>query len=303
VMRFATLFVLFFFTCFTLAQNRVDVLVLDPFTPDTDPLIILVQSSSLPQSLSGSTSDTAIVGGERDLLLTATSGSDNSIITSGVSDGQWSVSTPHDAAGFSVMQYDGIDGSTTLNPTGLNGLDLTSGGADSLHCFIQSDHATTYTFTIYSAAGSSVFVANVAGTDSLTEFFLAFNDFTGTATFGSVGAIEIRVEALVDVDTFITIFGTAGPTSNPPPPPPPPGVSPSPVGSLWYTFDDDDEGVSPCGEVDRPTFFLADDNIIYYYFYGLPVDGNNPFLSSFVSGVETVTVSIVLLVGALFALI
>merc|ERR1711898_76792 len=58
----------------------------------------------------------------------------------------------------------------------------------------------------------------------------------------------------------------------PPQPPPTPGASPSPSpagGFTWYTFDDDDNGRSPCGdEPDRRTYWVSDDNLIYYYFYG-----------------------------------
>jgi len=275
-----TLLVLCALACVFGAQNRVDINTLDPFTPDTDPLIILVDTTALPQTLTGSTTDSGIVGGERDLILTVTSGDDNSIVTAGVSDGDWSISTPNAAAGFSVMQYDGVDGSGTLVQNGLN-LDLTAGGADSLHTFIQTDIATTYTFTLYSASGTSTTVLDIPGNDQLGEYFIKYSDFTGGATLTAIGAIEIRVEALVNVDTFMTIIATAGPvaaSASAPAPPPSASVVPSaepscackcPVfhcGVVFATPGDDDDSV------DDDTH--DDDEFVYRPVYYFPEDDN-----------------------------
>jgi len=279
------LLVLCALACVTLAQTRVDLNIIDPFDVDTTPLVIILNPADLPVTETGFTQDNNILGGERDLILTVTDGDDQSIVTSSVSDGSWSISTPGSAEGFSIMQYDGRDASSTLNRNGLGGVDFTSGGADSLHCFIQSDIETTYTFTIYSGSASSVAVVDIPGDDTLNEYFIRYSqDFDGSASFTSVGAFEIRVEANVDVDSFITIVATNGiPPASPTPlsPSPIPSVDPSAsvppsnsatpspkFGFTWYTVDDDN-GREPCeDERPLPPYFMDNENIIYYYFYG-----------------------------------
>jgi len=285
-----------------LCQTRVDIVILDTYEIDTAPLVLFVATASLPQTLTASTQGTDIVGGERDLILTGEDGPNNSILTAGVSAGEWSVAAPHSSSGFATMQYDGVDGSSTLNKAGL-ALDLETNGADALHLVIQADQETKYTVTLYSGSSTSEFVVDIPGDESTHDYYIKFSDFKGGVDINNVGAIEVTVDMFVDVDAFISLFATAGPTTTPPPPP---GVSPPPpaVATLWYTFDDDDEGKSPCGDEEpRKTFFLADDNIIYYYFYGLPNDPEDGASSLYLSGAETLTGSIVLLVGAFFALI
>jgi len=299
-MKTVALLVVFALVCSVFAQ-RVDKVVLDTYETSTPPLIILLDETALPQTATASTSDASIIGGERDLILTAEDGPNNSILTSGVSGGQWSVAAPHSSSGFSIMQYDGIDGSPNLNKAGLTA-DLSTNGADSLHLILQADQDTEYTVTLYSGSSTSSATVDVPGDQTSHDYYILFTQFQGSANLNSVGAIEVRVEMFVDVDAFISLFATAGPTAAPPPP----GVSPTPtpeVGTFWYTFDDDDEGRSPCGdEPDRKTFFLADDNVIYYYFYGLPDDGDNG--SSFVgaNGAAGLTASIALLIVTIVTL-
>jgi len=269
----ATLFVLCAFS--GLCSAAVDVLILDPFTAaDTNgPIVFIIDAANLPQALTSHTQSTTIIGGERDLQLTATSGSSQSLLTSGVNGGEWAISSPPSAAGFSIMQYDGVDGTFNLNPSGLGAVDFTSSNSDALHAKIQSDHETTYTFTVYSGSGSSEAVVNIPGDDTLTDFLIPYSSFRGNADFSKVGAVEIRVEAFVDVDSFITLFATSGnPTS--PPPPPPPNAPPPALGFTWYTLDDDN-GRDPC-ELDNcdrplPNYFQDNDNVVYYYFYGQDV--------------------------------
>merc|ERR1712137_260813 len=75
-----------------------------------------------------------------------------------------------------------------------------------------------------------------------------------------------------------------------------PSPSPTPAaGFTWYTFDDDDNGRSPCGdEPDRRTYWVSDDNIIYYYFFGgnqrdvVVVDDSASSASALVAGLSFV---------------
>merc|ERR1712137_953371 len=240
------------------ALGQVTKLILDPFEPDTNTVIILIQNGNLPQTETAFTQGSQIVGGERDLSLTANSGNNNEVLTSGVAGGTWNVATPNGATGTGILQYDGVDGSFNRNEQGLGNLDLTLDQANGFRFLISSDLPTDYTFRVYTSTG--------LGTAELSV--------PGGANFAQVGAIEIEVQLLPNVDSLISSFTTVGPAVATPSPNPSqaPAASRSPDAEIdWYTFDDDDNGRSPCGdEPDRKTYFLQDDNIIYYYFYGLP---------------------------------
>ena len=267
------------FAC-VFAQNREDKRIIDPFTPDTDPIIILIQNQNqLPITEEAFTQDAGIMGGERDLSLTAESGNNNLVLTAAVTSGQWSVATPNSARGFALMQYDGVDGSLGLRENGLSSVNLRANGADAFRVLIQSDIETLYTFFVYSSGGGqSEFSITIPGDDTTNEYNFEFNSFSGNANFGAVGAIEILIEAFDNVDTFVELFHTSGPIQSPSSTPAP-GVSasattpPGPGAFTWYTFDDDDNGREPCDEATpKKPYFIADDNIIYYYFYGFDVE-------------------------------
>merc|ERR1712137_964111 len=256
--------------------QRQGVLVIDPFTPNTQTIVIEINSASLPQAQSVFTQSSGILGGERDLQLTAESGPSGRILTAGVSDGQYVISTPNSASGFSLMQYDGADSDINLNTSGLGGVDLTTGSGDALNTLIQTDISTSYTFTIYSGSASSSIQIDIPPSTSPESYELRFSDFTGNADFTNVGAIEILVEAFDNVDTFMTLFGTSGPVGTTPPPPPPQGG-----GFTWYTFDDDD-------------------NIIYYYFYGNTINYSDFYSSSDAGMIVPSLCSMLAIVFALF---
>merc|ERR1712000_318697 len=189
--------------------------------------------------------------------------------------GTWNVATPNGATGTGILQYDGVDGSFNRNEQGLGNLDLTLDQANGFRFLIFSDLPTDYTFRVYTSTGLGTAELSVpGGANVFNEYTILFSQFSGAANFAQVGAIEIEVQLLPNVDSLISSFTTIGPAiaTSSPNPSQAPAASRSPDAEIdWYTFDDDDNGRSPCGdEPDRKTYFLQDDNIIYYYFYGLP---------------------------------
>jgi len=302
-MNFKALFLLVV-VAFALAQTGVQKLTIDSFLVDTTTIIIsLTPADSVPSTKVGGTVDAGILGGERDLLLTAQTFTNNVVLTSGVSGGFWAVSTPNGASGISLLQYDGVDGTTTLNPQGLGGIDLTTAGASAFQLVAQSDLVTEYTITVYSAGGAqgSREIPIPAG-NAPNQFLVLYSDFDGNVDFTKVGAIEVLCQAHENVDALMFDFTTFGAVVSLSGTPPPVQVSQSktPEPNIeWYTFDDDDDGVSPCGdEPDRRTYFLEDGDIVYYNFYGFP-DPAIPYAS--VSG-ASVLVAGILSVLALFVL-
>lgn len=262
------------------AQTREDLAFVDDYAVATGPLIIVIPSNpSFDIEQTAFTNDaTGIIGGQRDLAIVAEDGDSGKVLTSGVSNGEWTLSTPQDTSGYALMQYDGVDseislGNPSLNP-GLGPFDVTfAGRGDSFRLLIETDIQTQYEFTLYDSQGrTSTATLVIPGDDAVHEFFIFFNDFDGNADFTQTAAIEVLIEAFNNVDTVIDAFTISGPiqpsSSLPPvpsslPSPPPPG------GFTWYTFDDDDNGRSPCADdVERRTYFLDDNAVVYYYFYG-----------------------------------
>lgn len=277
---------LFCLVVFVHAQSREVKLIIDPFTPDTDTLIIQIfANSTFPAVRDAFTQDSGIVGGERDLHLELESGPRGSIFSSSVANEEWSVATPPDASGFAYMQYDGTDRSPDLDFTGLDGANFRLNGADAFVIDISSDINTSYLFQITDMTGvQSLATLPVNGGSQFTRYELPYTRFNGTADFSNIGSFEILINAGTDVDTVIDILGIIGPVISPsrtptPTPSPNPSIVPSPSPSptplpqgprfTWYTFDDDDNGREPCeDERPRPDYFFNDDNILYYYFVG-----------------------------------
>lgn len=274
-MNFKTVFL--FSALILAASAQVDLQAFDIFSTDliVDPIIT---TGSYPQVASNSVLDSGVPGGERDLAIVAESGPSNRVVSTTVSAAVWSVSTPTEVSGFSLMQYDGVDGVTQLDgPTvnGLGGFDVTlNGAATALHVIIDSDQDTEYTFHFYDSNNqlSSSPAIQIAGGTNFEDYFVNFSDLDGSANLASLGAMEIVIEAFGTVDTLMQGFFISGPETVPVPsipPVPTPAPEASPNGFTWYTFDDDDNGRSPCGdEPDRRSYFLSDDNIVYYYFFG-----------------------------------
>jgi hypothetical protein len=267
----------------SVAGQRVLLKTIDPFDPDTPSLILVIAEGGLPATLTVSTAGSQILGGERDLQLTAETGPNGRVLTSGVSLGQWDVSTPNGASGFAVMQYDGTDNSPALNRNGLGGRNFMTLGADAVRATIQTDVDTEYTFTFYDTNGNDgdFTITIPAAIDVLTDYTLPFDEFTGNVDFSSIGAIEILIELFANVDSTVSLVGVEGPSTVPP------SASPQPQGEgfTWYTVDDD-FGRDPCEpQPPRRDYFVDNDNVVYYYFYGYQDDDIDPAdLISFESG-------------------
>merc|ERR1719387_3411235 len=119
-----------------------DTLIIDDFTTVTPQIIVQTRSTTASD----------ILGGERDLRLTVLSGSDNLVLSSGVSNGLFQCATPAGARGRSTLQFDGVDGSINLNPSGLGGLNFRNNGGNSFRVSVTSDLATRVDFLVYSGS-------------------------------------------------------------------------------------------------------------------------------------------------------
>merc|ERR1712110_693181 len=190
-----------------------DTLVIDDFTTVTPQIIIQTAlDSQYPIVQTRSTVASDVLGGERDLRLTVFSGTDNLVLSSGVSNGLFQCATPA-----------GADGSINLSPSGLGGVNLRNNGGNSFRVSVTSDLATRVDFVVYSGSANARCVFNltlVAG--STVDTVLLFSQFSSGCDFSSVGAIEIIALMEPNVDVQVSLFSVYGPIPATPTPTPSP---------------------------------------------------------------------------------
>ncbi len=167
-------------------------------------------SASFPSSTAGvsyaTTSDA--IGGARDMYvqLQSTHGA-VSLGADSTTPDALDFSTGPGAIGLGQIIWQGQtadSAGTPNNPTGLNHLDLTDGGANTgIELSFGADHAATFTLTIYTNANDWLtatvnMTASEAGDGTATqEVFVPFSAFasgsSGGATVSNVGAIQLAV--------------------------------------------------------------------------------------------------------------
>ncbi|QDS90823.1 Large cysteine-rich periplasmic protein OmcB precursor [Rosistilla ulvae] len=166
-------------------------------------------------------SDGTILGGERDLLLTYTSGLRVNLDTIPAS-GLISYSSASGAFGGFEIVYDGVDGSTNINATGLGGANLDdNGSAEFLQLMLGADAAgVPITLTIFSDdANFSTFSTTVPQTAdgvATDELLIPLNSFVDTgngADFSNVGAIRVAITGSAAFDSQVAVIGTLGQTN------------------------------------------------------------------------------------------
>ncbi|HYU36070.1 MAG TPA: IPTL-CTERM sorting domain-containing protein [Thermoanaerobaculia bacterium] len=153
-------------------------------------------------SASSSVSGAGILGGERDLEINLTAGviAGNGM-SAVVGSGFFSYSQDATISGTGRIQWDGTDGSATLNPTGLGGLDLTAGGSQDAFVldFTFDDLPVDVVIEVFSDAGnaSSLTLTTPGLIFSTTNFVVPYSAFTTSlgagADFSNVGAIVLTL--------------------------------------------------------------------------------------------------------------
>ena len=167
-------------------------------------------NSSYPISVEGYHQNVSILGGERDIQLTAVSAPPQNSFRVSVAGGRFGIATPLNAVANVIYQLDGVDGSMDLNPNGLKNLDMTVGGlATALNITVACDNYATMVIFIYGPDNGQI--ANY--TQSLhvgqfTSFYLVkYASFmmSGVGNFSDVGAIEIQYNKLQGAD--VNVYG------------------------------------------------------------------------------------------------
>ncbi|QDV71242.1 Large cysteine-rich periplasmic protein omcB precursor [Rosistilla carotiformis] len=166
-------------------------------------------------------SDASILGGERDLLLTYTAGLRVNLDTD-PSEGTILYSSPSNALGGFEIVYDGVDGSSAINMTGLGGANLDdSGRAEYLQMMLGADvSGVPITITVFDDAANYSTIQTTVPQTALgaasEELLLRLSDFVPTGTgadFSSVGAIRIAITGSAAFDSEVAVIGTLGQTN------------------------------------------------------------------------------------------
>jgi len=183
-------------------SNEDSVLVIQLYSPLT------LNEAPIQANQSTTIHDETILGIERDLSLVVVEGIDGSVMSCGVSIGEFSLATASNSHGYAVLQYDGEDESSEINPTGLGGISLKEGGSNAFQLNTVADHSTDFSIRVYSGANA---VSEYKGIIPQNQrkphaLYAKFSEFEGNADFNNVGAIEVIIYAYVNVDAIITGF-------------------------------------------------------------------------------------------------
>jgi hypothetical protein len=196
-----------------------DITMIDDFSVDSPTLVIVIPTNpTFPIYTSNFVTSSTILGNERDMNLSAIGGSTSLVLTATVSQNRFSCANPNNAAGSSLLQYDGTDSSIGLNPSGLFGSpnnDFTYGNAFAFRTFIQADIATHITITVYSGSAANYcnYQVSVPGDGMNHEYIINFSSFSyhgGGCDFTNVGAVEVLVQMNQNVDVIIQFISTYG---------------------------------------------------------------------------------------------
>jgi hypothetical protein len=188
-----------------------------------DPLNVAAQTLSTDSTtpvVNGSASNVGIIGGERDIRLTYTSGVQDVRLDVIPSVSTLSFSSNLQVIGNALLQYDGVDGSGTLNPVGLGGISLNA--ADTLAGFqinTRGDNAGgTAVVRVYSnATDFSSATISIPAQSTVEPIFVPFSAFSiaggAGANFNSVGAIEVLINGVQELQAVLTVVQSLRPAA------------------------------------------------------------------------------------------
>ncbi|MEM1070962.1 MAG: hypothetical protein AAGI63_18800, partial [Planctomycetota bacterium] len=168
---------------------------------------------------------TEVIGGERDVEVTNAAGTGQLTAFADAASDTLSIGALGDANGTAILQYDGIDGLLTLDPTGLGGASLGGGTAadpvdpnSGLIVMTRAESAGDDLVITIHTDGSNSSTTTIAIPQDPTNFietFVPFSSFTiatgAGANFNDVGAIEASVGLSTNNDVFVSIVETIRP--------------------------------------------------------------------------------------------
>ena len=123
------------------------------------------------------------------------------------------------AGGNATITWDGVN-NNALDPTGLNGFDLTGGGTNNAFAgVIGGDQPGSMIISVWTGAGvESIATLPIPSEGSLTPFSVGFASFSGSPNFANVGAIRVSFNGTPNLDFQFDAFRITGSTTAVPEP-------------------------------------------------------------------------------------
>ena len=194
-----------FAIAFVSAQN---IITIDNFSEgDSAVFALLTNGATFPiiksDTASGSTSN--VIGGHRTIILQIDGGNTAAITSIKVDNDNenLSITSESSANGVATIHWDGNQFST-LNPLGLENIDLTTSGVDAFRILLESDITSSITLNVYSGSISNVCSRTFTSQSNIDEFVLPYSSFTQGCSFDDVGAIEMLVNFSPSSDFLIS---------------------------------------------------------------------------------------------------
>ena len=158
----------------------------------------------------------SIFGEYRDIIAQRTTGSGSGNVTGEVliSSGQYRHDTGTQAAGRTIVQWDGDDSGSpgNLDATGLSGLNLEETDPDGIFVDVSSlavapgGALPTITFDVYTDETNWSSMSTTVSSLGILQFpFGSFDDFGGGADFGNVSAVQMTVDTSETQDADVTL--------------------------------------------------------------------------------------------------
>jgi hypothetical protein len=196
--------------------NGTTVQTVDTF--DTTPQTVTATPDT--PTASSSVAATEAIGGERDVLVTWASGDgDVAVKVDQYNSNVFAFVSGVNAVGTAVIQYDGVDGSATaLNAVGLGSVNFSGSDANAgLLLTTRGDSVgATAVLRVYSnATDFSTTTITIPNQIPTEEIFVRFSSFAvgggAGATFTSVGAVELLINGVSDLDAIVTVLRSLRP--------------------------------------------------------------------------------------------
>lgn len=184
--------------------------LVDHFTTGSQNFSAVIPDGGGTDVQSNSVAASAVLGLERDVVVTATGDLNGSLQESRfrtlfTGGGRASIATDPDVQSFVRLDWDGTDGNAlNLNPNGLGGFDLTDGSTNSglFLSILFDDRPVVATFRVYSGTNWSYYTLQLPGfidqASNRVDFFVPFSFFsTGGGSgvnFNSVGAVSLEID-------------------------------------------------------------------------------------------------------------
>ncbi|XZE21982.1 isopeptide-forming domain-containing fimbrial protein [Pirellulaceae bacterium SH449] len=187
---------------------------IDPF--DTTAQLVTVDGVTPNASLSLAAPE--VLGGRRDISATFVGGAQSFSVEVLPGLNVLAINSGLDVQGTAIIQYDGDSDPDTLSHTGLGGVSLNGNVATAgLHIQTRGDQAgaTADIFIYTNATDFSSTTINIPSSVTLVDIFVPFSSFTNFgagADFNSIGAIEVLVNGVVELQATVAVVQSVQPT-------------------------------------------------------------------------------------------